>query len=219
MTLKMRELVERTGTPKSTILYYIKEGLLPEPVKVKPNVHRYPEDFVERIRFIRYLQHHFNLSIEQLAKLMRRGDFDFSKGFEAIPRTLDLLMAPDPDNVVDEKEACERLGIPRETLERWIAMGAIFRREGGLGPKELEMMEILKRLETLDPQLTLVKHYIRHAEEVAKTEVDTADKVLEKSVDRNAALKALLDAALILKPYLFNMHLVETYRESGKGMA
>ena len=43
--LKMNDLVKFSQTPKSTILYYVKEGLLPEPVKDKPNFHLYDERF------------------------------------------------------------------------------------------------------------------------------------------------------------------------------
>ena len=39
--LRMADLVEATGVPKSTILYYVAEGLLPEPVRPKPNVAYY----------------------------------------------------------------------------------------------------------------------------------------------------------------------------------
>ncbi|WP_456451243.1 MerR family transcriptional regulator [Hydrogenimonas sp.] len=218
MPLKMSRLVELTDTPKSTILYYIREGLLPEPEKLKPNVHLYPDDFVERIRFIKYLQHHFNASIEQIRDLMRRGDFDFSRGFETILETLDLLMAPEPGTRVGRREACEKAGVTCEQLERWLAMGALFEREGGFGPKELEMMAVLERLEALDPGLSLVREYVRHAKEVAEAEVRAADALLEKAPDRNAAVKTLLDATLLLKPYLFNLHLVDTYR-TAKGEA
>ena len=41
--LKMNDLVKLSQTPKSTVLYYVKEGLLPEPVKDKPNFHLYDE--------------------------------------------------------------------------------------------------------------------------------------------------------------------------------
>ena len=40
MKLKMAQLVEMTGVPKSTILYYIKEGLLPQPEKIKQTIIR-----------------------------------------------------------------------------------------------------------------------------------------------------------------------------------
>jgi len=43
MEYKISELVEKTDVPKSTILYYIREGLLPEAKKIKSNVHRYSD--------------------------------------------------------------------------------------------------------------------------------------------------------------------------------
>ena len=52
MALKMKELMLATGESKSTILYYVKEGLLPQPQKPKPNVHLYDESAVEILRLI-----------------------------------------------------------------------------------------------------------------------------------------------------------------------
>ena len=49
--LKMNDLVKLSQTPKSTVLYYVKEGLLPEPVKDKPNFHLYDEYCVELLSF------------------------------------------------------------------------------------------------------------------------------------------------------------------------
>jgi len=59
--LKMNDLSKLTNTPKSTILYYIKEGLLPEPFKDKPNFHLYDEGNIQLIEFIKYLQNAINL--------------------------------------------------------------------------------------------------------------------------------------------------------------
>ena len=64
MALKMKELMALSDESKSTILYYIKEGLLPEPSKPKPNVHLYDESCVQILKFIKYLQHNFSYSIE-----------------------------------------------------------------------------------------------------------------------------------------------------------
>ena len=50
--LKMNDLVKLSQTPKSTVLYYVKEGLLPEPVKDKPNFHLYDEHCVKLLSFI-----------------------------------------------------------------------------------------------------------------------------------------------------------------------
>ena len=64
--LKMNDLVKLSQTPKSTVLYYVKEGLLPEPVKDKPNFHLYDEHCVKLLSFIKYLQSNFNATISQL---------------------------------------------------------------------------------------------------------------------------------------------------------
>jgi len=55
MALKMKDLIAKSGESKSTILYYIKEGLLPQPQKPKPNVHLYDEVCIDIIKFIKYL--------------------------------------------------------------------------------------------------------------------------------------------------------------------
>jgi len=54
--LKMSELAERSGVSAGTIKHYLREGLLPEPVRTSRNMAYYPEQFVERIRLIKRLQ-------------------------------------------------------------------------------------------------------------------------------------------------------------------
>jgi len=213
MPLKMSQLTKLTDTPKSTILYYIKEGILPEPKKIKPNVHLYDDDFVDRIRFIKYLQSHFNASINQIKELMQRRDFDFSRGFEAVLDTLDLLMAPPTPRIYSAEEVCEKLGIDENRLRHYLDMEVLFERHGGFSDKEIEILSILLELERLDGGETLLRTYLTHAKEVAKNEVETAEKLLLSGYDRNDTVKVLFDATLILKPYLFNMHLVHAYQE------
>ncbi len=54
--LKMSELAERSGVSAGTIKHYLREGLLPDPVKTSRNMAYYPPEFVERIRLIKQLQ-------------------------------------------------------------------------------------------------------------------------------------------------------------------
>ena len=54
--LKMKELAEASGVSAGTIKHYLREGLLPEPVKTSRNMAYYPPEFVERIRLIKQLQ-------------------------------------------------------------------------------------------------------------------------------------------------------------------
>ena len=70
MEYKISEVVKLTGVPKSTILYYIKEGLLPEAKKIKSNVHRYSDEHIELIKYIKYMQHEMQASIEQIRHIL-----------------------------------------------------------------------------------------------------------------------------------------------------
>jgi len=54
--LKMAELAEQSGVSAGTIKHYLREGLLPEPVRTSRNMAYYPPEFVERIRLIKRLQ-------------------------------------------------------------------------------------------------------------------------------------------------------------------
>ncbi|WP_457593201.1 MerR family transcriptional regulator [Hydrogenimonas sp.] len=216
MPLKMSQLVKLSKTPKSTILYYIKEGLLPEPKKVKPNVHLYDEEYVERIKLIRYLQHNFHATIDQIKTIFRQNDFDFSKGFESVLDMIDIVTAPSSEKIYSDEAFCKLLDISKEKLDRWVERGALFRRKGGFSEKEREVATLLLTLERLDPKERLLNAYIEHAKALARTEVELAKEILEtKNLSKNEAAKALFDAALVLKPYLFNMHLVHLYQNGG----
>jgi len=58
--LKIRDLVQHTSVSKETVHFYIREGLLPRPLKKGRNIAEYDDSYVERIRFIKELQdHHF----------------------------------------------------------------------------------------------------------------------------------------------------------------
>ena len=52
----MRELAAASGVPAPTIKHYLREGLLPEPVKTSRNMAYYPPEFVDRIKLIKRLQ-------------------------------------------------------------------------------------------------------------------------------------------------------------------
>lgn len=55
-TLRMKELVERTGASREAIRFYINEGLLPAPTKTSRNMAWYSREHVVRVRYIRALQ-------------------------------------------------------------------------------------------------------------------------------------------------------------------
>jgi len=216
MAIKMNELVTLTDTAKSTILYYVKEGLLPEPQKPKPNLHLYDESCVEIIKFIKYLQNHFGSSIHELKVIMHEGNFSFERGFETVLETLDVLMGSAHQSTYTAEYLCKQYSITPAKLNKYVEQGLLFRRDGAFTLKEMEIVEILLNLESLGVDGTLIQDYVKYARQLSVMEVEFAQKFLASNAHKNSMVKTLFDTTLILKPYLFNMHTLRAYQESEK---
>lgn len=54
--MRISELVEATGVSAQTIHYYLREGLLPPPIKTAPNMAYYGPEYTEDIQLIKELQ-------------------------------------------------------------------------------------------------------------------------------------------------------------------
>ena len=84
MGLKMSVLVKESKVSKSTILYYLKEGLLPEPERLKPNLYLYPDSSLSIIKFIKYLQENLHYSIAEIKTIIQDNKIDFENDSEVI---------------------------------------------------------------------------------------------------------------------------------------
>src|SRR6185369_3557635 len=71
--LRMRELAEAAGVSAGTIKHYLREGLLPEPVKTSRNMAWYPRDFVERVQLIKQLQEERFLPLKVIKEVLENG--------------------------------------------------------------------------------------------------------------------------------------------------
>ncbi|OGP81614.1 MAG: hypothetical protein A2Y95_05045 [Deltaproteobacteria bacterium RBG_13_65_10] len=70
--LRMSELAALTEVPPASIKFYIKEGLLPAPVKTSRNMAYYDETFVEKIRLIKKLQSEHFLPLRVIKEIFLR---------------------------------------------------------------------------------------------------------------------------------------------------
>jgi len=69
--MKISELVKRTGVPKETIHFYIREGLLRKPRKSGVNSAIYNERHVDQIRLIKDLRDNYYLPIPEIKKVVK----------------------------------------------------------------------------------------------------------------------------------------------------
>lgn len=108
--LRMNELVAASGVPKSTILYYLQQGLLPEPVKTSHNMAYYDPYCITRIRYIQNLQRRHRLSLSEIRQMLetRGEDADLSIYIELN----DIIFGPShADELLDATELCRATGL------------------------------------------------------------------------------------------------------------
>ncbi len=114
--LRMKELCAATGLPKSTILHYLQQGLLPEPRRPRPNLAYYDQVCVERIRLIRKLQRHHRLSLAEIKELLDKRDSDAD--LSLLLELKELIFQNGGDETWDREGFLRATGLEPEHLER-----------------------------------------------------------------------------------------------------
>ena len=217
MAIKMKELMGQSGESKSTILFYVKEGLLPEPVKPKPNVHLYDESCVQILKFIKYLQHNFSYSIAEIQSIFQDNHFDFDGSFEMMVRSLELISGGRDNVWYTQREFLTLLGMNKKRLQEYQEKGYLFERAKGFSSKEVEVAEILERAKGMGLDCSLLDAYVDAAKSLAEKENEVGAKLLACDAQtHNARYELLFDLVLTLKPYIFNLHTVQAHQKNIK---
>jgi DNA-binding transcriptional MerR regulator len=113
---RMQELVKATGVPKSTILFYRAQGLLPPPYEAGPNSAVYDPACVERIRFIRGLQANHRLTLAEIRERLAAGEAGDLKPYLRLEET--TFGRPETDKRLSRTAFCRATGLqPAETDE------------------------------------------------------------------------------------------------------
>jgi DNA-binding transcriptional MerR regulator len=113
--LRMNELTRATGLPKSTILHYLHQGLLPEPVKTSRNMAYYDPECIDRIKFIQHLQRHHRLSLFEIKRMMELSGEELD-----LPARLELkelIFGPSgQEGLLDRAAFCKETGLTAEQV-------------------------------------------------------------------------------------------------------
>ena len=112
--MRLAELSRRSGTPRSTIKYYLREGLLPAGAPTARNQASYGPEHVERLALIRALRDVAGLPLEAIARVTR----ELERGWEgdAIGEAL-LAVGPRPAPAVAAEDAPELAKLRAEVRE------------------------------------------------------------------------------------------------------
>ncbi|MGH2924562.1 MAG: MerR family transcriptional regulator [Solirubrobacterales bacterium] len=145
--LKISELAERSGVPVATIRHYLREGLLPEPVKTSRNMAYYPPDFVDRIGLIKQLQEERFMPLRVIRELLDRDDAEPERlraMIELEDRILERTLVGERERIGTD-EVRERYELPPEVLERLAELDVLTPDDDGYSPSDVRIIEAITR--------------------------------------------------------------------------
>ncbi|MBI4822080.1 MAG: MerR family transcriptional regulator [Deltaproteobacteria bacterium] len=131
--LKIGELSRRTETPKETIHFYLREGLLEAPAKTSRNMAYYDESHVSRLLAIKKLRTESYLPLSVIKQLIANGELGASQ------RRLDvageMLGARTELEPVSSSELAERAKLSEELVAKAIERGLLRPRDTSQGAR------------------------------------------------------------------------------------
>jgi DNA-binding transcriptional MerR regulator len=178
MEIKIGEIAKRSGVPPSTIRYYVRQGLLPEPTKVNKSMAYYDEGCVERIQAIRHLQETKYFPLSVIRNILRRMDKGLSlEEAEAIEDAV-FGVSSEAGNVLIEKgDFLQQTGLTEEQLQLAQKIGLLmpYMQEKGKVLYDQEDIrfarDILKRIMDFGLDIRRLDFYVRLGNEIIDQEI------------------------------------------------
>ncbi len=209
--LKMRELAEASGVSAGTIKHYLREGLLPDPVKTSRNMAYYPPEFVDRIRLIKQLQEERFMPLRAIKSVLDEDPDRARALVELEDRILERAVAGEQART-SAAELRRRYEIPQEVLDRLGELGVIDANSRGYGPRDVEIVEAISRFRAggYDERIGFTVYdtlrYKGALEELVKEEVQVLMERLAGEVDVDRAVELIEAGADPLRDLIGALH-------------
>ncbi len=175
--LRMGELAEASGVSAATIKHYLREGLLPEPVKTSRNMAYYPAEFAERIRLIKQLQEERYMPLKVIKDLLDENPDRARALIELGDQLLARVQAGERERV-SPAEVRHLYDIPQEALDRLAELEVLTPDENGYTPSDVRIIGAISRFRAggYDERIGFTVYdtlrYKRAISELAREEVD-----------------------------------------------
>ncbi|MDA3909297.1 MAG: MerR family transcriptional regulator [Sulfurimonas sp.] len=210
MEYKISELVAHTDVPKSTILYYIREGLLPEAKKLKSNVHRYNEEHIELIKYIKYMKQEMGSSNEQIKTALQHKNQSLSSSFSMLAPLMQTLSDISAGTKhYTKEEFLEHYGFEDKLLEQLLDEGILM----PLGSedftdKEAGIIRLVEKFQEVGIECSIIKQYVYHAKALSELEHQIQGQLCSVRSDENFSTlwKIMLDTLFNAKKYIFSRY-------------
>jgi DNA-binding transcriptional MerR regulator len=209
--LRIGELAEASGVPVPTIKHYLREGLLPEPVKTSRNMAYYPPEFVDRIKLIKRLQEERFMPLKAIKSVLDEDPERAGALLELEDRILDRALAGERART-SASEVRERYGVPKEVLDRLAELEVLTPNSRGYSPSDVTIIEAIGRFRAggYDEQIGFTVYdtlrYKEALEQLVHQEVDMVMNRLAGEVPPERVVEMLEAGAQPLKDLIAALH-------------
>ncbi len=209
--LRMGELAEASGVSAGTIKHYLREGLLPEPVKTSRNMAWYPPEFVERIRLIKQLQEERFMPLKAIKSVLDEDPERARALVELEDRILERALGGDRDRV-SATEVRRRYDMPREVLDRLAEIGLLSPDRRGYSRLDVRVIEAIGRFRAggYDEQIGFTVYdtlrYKRALEALVEEEVQVVLERLAGELEPDRVVDLIEAGAEPLRDFIAALH-------------
>ena len=209
--LRMGELAEASGVSAATIKHYLREGLLPEPVKTSRNMAYYPPEFVDRIRLIKQLQEERFMPLRVIRSMLDEDPDRARTLVELEDRILERALAGERTRT-SAAEVRERYDVPAEVLDRLEEIEVLSPNGRGYTPSDVKIIEAISRFraggyeEAIGFTVYDTLRYKRAMEDLVREEVEVLMDRVAGKMDPDRAMELIEAGAEPLKDLIAAMH-------------
>jgi DNA-binding transcriptional MerR regulator len=224
--LRMGELARASGVSAATIKHYLREGLLPEPVKTSRNMAYYPAEFVDRIRMIKQLQEERYMPLRVIKDLLEEDPDRARALIELGDRLLEHALASESERV-SAAEVGDRYEIPKDVLDRLAELEVLTPDKRGYSPSDIRIIEAISRFraggyeERIGFTVYDTLRYKQSMADLVKQEVDVLMERLAGEMDPDEAMELIEAGNQPLNDLIAAMHtkalVAELERRRGSG--
>ena len=209
--LKMRDLVEASGVSAGTIKHYLREGLLPDPVKTSRNMAYYPREFVDRIKLIKRLQEERFMPLKAIRAVLEDDPERAAALVELEDRILESALSGERSRI-SSAEVRRRYGITREALERLGEIGILTPNDRGYSQGDVRIVEAISRFRAggYDEQIGFTVYdtlrYKRALEQLVSEEVEVVLERLAGELEPDRVVALMEAGAEPLRDFIAALH-------------
>jgi DNA-binding transcriptional MerR regulator len=204
-------LAEASGVPAATIKHYLREGLLPEPVKTSRNMAYYPVEFVERIKLIKQLQEERFMPLKVIKGVLDQDPNRARALVELEDQILERALAGEQERV-SAAEVRRRYDVPKEVLDRLADLEVLTPNSRGYSPSDVKIVEAISRFRAggYDEEIGFTVYdtlrYKRTLEELVREEVQVLMERLAGEMDPEKAVQLIEAGVEPLRDLIAALH-------------